>query len=291
LLFSSLLDWELGMTVDSTGNAYVAGITRKADFTKLLIDGYPTTSVLALRVDGSVDGTVTIEEPQNAADLIGWGKRRLQPIAPGALLSLTGTGLGPDQPVGAQIVADGVVANTLAGTAVYFDDMPAPLISVQAGDVACVVPFDVIGLNTVSLQLKRNGERSNAILLPVQEASPELLTLINQNGPTNSADNPASAGSIITAYVAGLGQTAPPSIDGQLNTGELKRVNGTPSIVVNGEWPADVQWIGPAPGSVAGIFQINFKVPQIPSAPWPLAIGLGSLSAGGSFDFATLYVK
>jgi uncharacterized protein (TIGR03437 family) len=90
--------------------------------------------------------------------------------------------------------------------------------------------------------------------------------VFNEDYSVNSASNPAAAGSIMTLYMSGVGQSSPPSQDGQVNAAPLAGV----AMPVQVEWIANdpnqptilpVTFAGLAPGLAAGIFQVNFVAP------------------------------
>jgi len=289
LLFSSRADSANGLALDPSGNAFLAGYT--LDFDK------HGPSVFVARIDGLVSSAVTVEEPQRLTPVPPQRPAPSPPfedhgVAPGEIVVLTGTGLGPAQEVDAQIAADGKVATSLAGTSVTFDGVPAPMLSVQPGQVICIVPFEV-GKNqdrTLTMQVLNNGSLSNSIRLPFAVTAVEVLAAVNQDGTVNSPDQPAPPGSVVTVYAAGFGQTNPPSVDGQINGNGALSSALAPVGVAVGDQNAAVLYAGPAPGQVAGIVQINFRVPQLPPSQYFTAVGWGDLFAS-SGDSDTVYIS
>jgi uncharacterized protein (TIGR03437 family) len=96
---------------------------------------------------------------------------------------------------------------------------------------------------------------------------------VNEDGTVNSSANPAKAGSIISIWVNGIGINEIPA--GQIATVPTNLCLGACATAVNvygnqlftGEatTPATIQYLGPAPGLVAGITQINFVAPAPPA--------------------------
>jgi uncharacterized protein (TIGR03437 family) len=282
LLFSSNADPTGSLALDASGNAFLTGVTAGA--------GYPYQSISPaelLRIDAAVPGAVTVEAPQEVT--VASVSYSNQGVAPGEIVALTGTGLGPAQAVNPQVTA-GKVATSLAGTTVTFDGIPAPLLSVAAGQILCVVPFAVGSANAVTnMQVSSGSALSNAIRLPVNSTMVEVLAVVNQDGALNSAGHPAPAGSVVTIYAAGFGQTVPPGVDGQINgTGALQPVEGgiLVQVVQTNEY-AEVLYGGMAPGQVAGIVQINFRVPQLGPGSYPTSVGVGYIVGGGSSSTGT----
>ena len=106
---------------------------------------------------------------------------------------------------------------------------------------------------------------------------------LNQDSMVNSPTNPAQAGAIVVLYTTGEGQTAPGGIDGELvPSNNLKKPLAAVRVRVNG---ADVPAADiAAPGLVAGLMQINFKLPANTPAnlatPVEIFVGSGKSPAG-----------
>jgi len=137
--------------------------------------------------------------------------------------------------------------------------------------------------------VQRNGASSNSISLPPAQSMVEILALGNDDGKPNSAERAAKPGSIVTVYAAGFGQTQPASVDGQVNGSGMRSPVSGPIIVQIGEEDAEILYAGPAPGQVAGIMQINFRVPQL--APGQYTVSVGLVSGNGDYDVINLYVN
>jgi uncharacterized protein (TIGR03437 family) len=193
-------------------------------------------------------------------------------IAPGELITIFGSALGPPSPVGLQLTPDGSsVTTSLGGTQVLFDGSPAPLTYVSDGQVNAIVPFELAG-NAVStqVQVQVNGTPSGAVTLFLTSASPAIFTTgggsgqaaaLNQDNSPNSASNPAAIGSVLQVYMTGAGQTMPASTDGQLAGSTPWIPLGTVTATIGGV-PAAVQYAGSAYGLVAGVTQVNVVVPD-----------------------------
>jgi len=292
LLFSSLVDSVWGMALDPNGNAYIGGYTTATSIPKTPPSvSVPYRSALAIRIDGAVQSTLTIEEPRSLANYLELGQDVPFITAPGARLAIPGTGLGPARKVIARL-ADGMLPTMLGDTSVYFDGVPAPLLSVQAEEVACIGPFEMSGHTSVTVQVERNGSLSNAVRVPVSQSAVDLLWVTNEDGTYNSSDHPAPGGSLMTAYVAGMGQTNPSSVDGRVNgTDGGSLINPATVLFVattvdGGVYTADILSAGPAPGQVAGVGQIRFQIPdRVIDGKWQLSVGTGD-----DLDVTTVYI-
>ena len=284
LLFSSKVDNANSVAIDASGNAFVVGSTRRSDFYK----SYDLTAEL-LRIDADVSSSITVEEPQmlipRAGSTYAFGS-----VGPGQLMVLTGTGLGPDKEVPAQLTAAGRVATTLGGTTVTFDGIAAPLLSVQSGRIVCVVPFAVGEPNTGDslMQVKNNdGGTANTIRLDITWPVIAVLALVNADGKVNSTQNPAAPGSIVTIYATGFGQTDPPGVDGEVSAAPGTRHFQIQTIGVTiNDVDAAITYLGAAPGQLSVITQFNVRVPvELPSGQYTTKVGYGE---SPFYDFAEI---
>ena len=66
-------------------------------------------------------------------------------VAPGEILVLAGTGIGPTTLATAALTENGCLSNSLMGTRILFDDAPAGLIYVSGGQSSTIVPSGVAG--------------------------------------------------------------------------------------------------------------------------------------------------
>jgi uncharacterized protein (TIGR03437 family) len=98
---------------------------------------------------------------------------------------------------------------------------------------------------------------------------------VNESGTVNSPSRPAPIGSVISLFATGEGQTSP----------ALSSKPSLPVSVTIANWP-DIQTIGggqlhsvgAAPGEVAGVMQIDFRIPAgiAPGSAVPVSIRVGS---------------
>jgi uncharacterized protein (TIGR03437 family) len=184
-------------------------------------------------------------------------------------VAILGVNLGPQNLVGLQLDQAGDVSNDLSGTQVFFDGNAAPLLYTAAEQVGTVVPFGVAGPVT-QVVVQYGGQPSSVAQMPVGSTCPALFTasglgsgqaaVLNEDGSVNSATNPAAAGSFISLFATGLGQTTPPGQDGVTNGTGPAPANLPVSVTIAG-LPATVLYAGAAPGLIGGIYQINAQIP------------------------------
>ena len=92
---------------------------------------------------------------------------------------------------------------------------------------------------------------------------------------SNSAANPAPAGSIVSVFGSGLGPLAPP-----LTTGGLASLSPLSTTQLTaGCYQCEVVYIGSAPGLCTAVFQANLRLApfasQSETGVRPMKIGLG----------------
>jgi uncharacterized protein (TIGR03437 family) len=223
-----------------------------------------------------------IEGVVNAASFLGGG------IAPGELLTIFGTVLGPASLQKPQVSALGIVDTVAGGTRVLFDGVAAPMIYAVSGQISTVAPFSLQGRTTTQVQVEFNGARSAAVTVPVAAAAPAIFTgsasgkgqgaILNQDFSVNSAGNPASRGIAIAIYVTGAGAMQAAVIDGQLATGTASLAQ---SVTVRiGSVQVTPLYAGAAPGIVQGVVQINAVVPtSLPPGIQPIDITIGGITS------------
>lgn len=221
-------------------------------------------------------------------------------LAPGELVTIKGTGLGPA--AGASFIvnpATGSVDTTLAGTRVFFGNFAAPVTYASAAQVNAMVPYEVAGQLQASMQVEYQGVRSAGTLAQIAKAAPAAFTFnstgagqavaANQDGSLNGPGSPAAKGSYVTIYFTGGGQTNPPGVTGSVTGSVLKRLTQDTAVAVGGQ-PAAVTFVGAAPGLVDGVGQLNIRLADnTPSGvAVPLVITVGGVRSPAT---ATLAVQ
>jgi uncharacterized protein (TIGR03437 family) len=291
-----------GVAVDTFGNLYIAdGNARvRKVYTSGIIATIAGTGVrgytgdggpgLAARLSGPSAVAVSAAGNVYVADTLNNAVRMLQaggfgnsvnavtngasnlsgPIAPGEVVVIYGSGMGPDQLTQYQPDSNGFVPTNLAGTTVLINGAFAPIIYTSANQVAAVTPFATGGASA-QVFVQYQGQSSAAFNLPVATATPGLFTLdgsgagqaaaVNQDGSLNGGAHPAKAGSFVSLYVTGAGQTNPGGSDGHLAAVPLP-LPVLPVTVTIGGKAAATNYAGAAPGSVEGVMQVNAQIPS-----------------------------
>ena len=236
--------------------------------------------------------TITVGDPgprMPAAGIVNAASYQGGAVSPGELVTLFGTGVGPKIPFGAQ-VWDAVMTTKLAGTRVWFDNTPAPLVYAYPNQLAAVVPYNVAGKTSVQVQVENMVSRTPAVSIPVQDAIPALFTAdasgrgqiaaLNQDGSSNSSSNPAAPGSIVVLFATGAGIMTPSVPDGTIVSSTLLPAPVLQVKVAIGGQNVDVLYDGAAPQLVAGVMQVNARVPTgIGTGNAPVVLTVGNASS------------
>ena len=271
---SAQLSGPSGIMVDPFGNLFIAD------------SGNNRIRVLT---PGSVNSPSITAVTNAASNLPG-------PIAPGEIVVLYGSGLGPGQLTQFHVDSAGNVDTQLAGTSVSLNGTPAPIIYTSATQVAAIVPYGVSGTNA-QVTVTYQGQTSPPATVTVAASNPGLFTsdstgkgqaaAINQDGSYNGTGHPAPVGSIISLYATGEGQTSPGGVDGKPAQAPLPSPV-LPVTVTIGGLTLKPQYAGGAPGEVAGVMQINVQVPSgiAPGNAVPVTIQVGSATSQAGVTIA-----
>ena len=292
-----------GIAVDSTGHAYVTGITVSTEAT------FPVTVGPDLTFNGGVfpddvfgDAFVAKIGDQPAADptpilppnsVVNGASFRPatepnSPIAPGAIVAIFGTDLASDT----LVALDVPLPTTLEDTSVTFNGIPAPLVFVSGTQINAQVPFELMtGTGSVTVQVKRGSETTMEQPIGIADVSPGIFAF-NQQGTGPGAilhaedfqpvseSAPARPGEFLLIFCTGLGAVQPgvPSGDIAPTAEPLARTVTLPMVNIAGI-AADVAFSGLAPGFV-GLYQVNVQVPGgVPSGTQEFEIIINGVSS------------
>ena len=203
-------------------------------------------------------------------------------IAPGELLTVYGMNIGPPATVNAEFDSNGNLPVELAGVSVELNGILAPILSVGFQQATVVVPFRFCDGDTANILIHSNELMSNTQQMPVRAAEPQIFgsgpdypldvsnaLALNEDGSLNSYDNPAPGGSIVTIFLNGagvLGPLPPQGTSGTLGQTPILPVSASYSVEYDIRYsrapaPLQILYAGGSPGLLAGLIQINFRMP------------------------------
>lgn len=221
--------------------------------------------------------TITPTEPltSRVLSIVNAGSGQLSGlIAPGEIISLFGTGLGPATPVAASPL-NGLFPTSLGGVRLLVDDVPVPLLYVSASQINAEIPSPINGLKNglANVQVVNNSSTlpdfrllATTSVLGAFYSSGEYLAVTNQDGTVNSALNPAAPGSYVSLWATGLVGPGV-AIDGAVATAANNYCSGCRVTFNTYDFNVTetVQYAGPSPGLIDGLMQINVMIPPTPS--------------------------
>ena len=286
-LVDTSVTWSLDPAVGSISNTGL--YTAPASVSAQQIVTVTAKSVASSGLTASARVTLTPDQVRISAGGIAHGASTQSVaqsgVSPGLILVIYGANMGPGTLVESAADGSGVFPNTLAGTRVWFDNIPAPLLYTSAGQVSVVAPYAIAGRQSTQVQVEYQRVRSGTVSLPVTPSAPGLFTvdksglrqgaILNQDSSYNSADNPAARGDIVMLYGSGEGLTTPPAVDGRIVGLPPPALRLSASATVGG-LAAEVVYAGPAPGLIAGMLQMNVRIPNnAPTGDVPVAVRIG----------------
>ncbi len=295
-----------GFYDDGTQIQITAAPSPGAQLTRWDGDASGTALVQTVTVNKQIYAQATFQQPFTlaAVNIVNAASFLYTPVSPGEIVTLFGLNIGPPSLVGLALDLNGRVVTSLASCLVIFDGIPAPLVYVSANQIAAVVPYEVAGHASTSVQVTLSRGHTNAVSLPVGATSPALFSynssgrggaaIAHLDGTVNSPLNPAAKGSIVLLFGTGEGQTNPAGVDGSVaNSLPLPAPLGPVTVHIGGPpgigVPAQVLYAGAAPGDVAGVLQIDVMIPpNVPSGLVPIYFSVGG---SPSYNMTTIAIQ
>jgi len=161
----------------------------------------------------------------------------------------------------------------MQGVSATVNGFPAPLLDVLPGQLNVQVPYET-GAGTAILGVNNNGSVAY-FAFQVVAASPGIF--MTEDGKRNLVPySTAQVGSVLSAYITGEGDVAPPYI-----TGSAPPPFPTPTLPVSvtvAGIRATIQFIGI--NGLVGVTQINFAVPAgVPTGLQPVVVTVGGVAS------------
>lgn len=269
------------------------------------------SAILSTLPQGVYTGTVTISSPGIASQtvnvtltvgaaaspavtaIVNAATLQSGPIAPGEIISIFGTNVGPSTPQTFGLTAAGAVPTTLGGVTVMINSVAAPLLYVSSTQINAIVPYESAGQTSATVTVQSDSLTSSTFQVNLVATQPGIFSLsqggsgqgaiLNQNSSVNGTSNPAAIGSVIQIFATGEGQVVPAVLTGSVTPGAppYPVPVATPITVTIGGQTAQIEYAGEAPALVAGVLQVNVVIPAGTAAgnqPVVLTIGTNSNS-------------
>ena len=224
---------------------------------------YVATFSHRLAVYGLLTNTQLIGDVVNSASNLGGN------VAPGEIVVIYGSELGPPKLVGAELTSSGRLSTNVAGTQVLFNNVAAPLIYVRSDQVAAIVPNAVAGQPAAKVQVQYQNRSSPSFSIPVSQTAPGIFTLdqtgrgqgamLNQDNTINGRLSPAPQGSIVVLWATGQGPSDPDWAEDRLAAEPLAKPANSVKVTIGGQ-AGEILYAGAAPG-LAAVMQVNVRVP------------------------------
>ena len=190
----------------------------------------------------------------NALSLSGGG------VAPGEILSVFGTDIGPAEGVAGALDAGGLLAREVGGLSVTFDGVPAPIFYAQSGQINLLAPYEIAGHDTAVVEVRYLGKVVGVASVAVAPSAPALHSqAANSDCSLNSPTAAAPRLTEITFFATGEGLTDGANLSGKPAEAPYARPLLPVSLTIAGV-KAEILFAGSAPGLI-GVMQINAIVP------------------------------
>ena len=303
-------DGVTGLVVSSDGTAYLAARIGSTDFPVttgatrggtgiLVLDPTGSTMLYSTRLPGGLAtsglrmldsghvvlagdttlSSITLASAQPAFTALGNAAGDVADlvVAPGEMVTLYGDALGPAAALTAPMQPGSRLPLSLGEVRVWFDDVPARLVSIAQSQIIAVAPLGLVPGAKTRVRITRpvsqfasvsTAERLFDVVAthPIVFNGPEGSPFLNEDGTWNSYSNPARAGSVVTMWITGTGVPVPRDShtppEGLLASAPAAFDDACCRINSDlGNHPIEIVYSGAAPGFPPGTMQISFRAP------------------------------
>ncbi|MBI1352887.1 MAG: hypothetical protein GC160_00975 [Acidobacteria bacterium] len=276
-----------GVASPQTPLTQISGVY-SGSWTPPLTEGETSVEVTVTATDadgntGSTSETVNLQPNAAAPPVVAEGgvvqaaSFAREPLAPGTIVSIFGTGLSPQTTASGGLGAAALPLSTeLGGTKITLAGEALPLLFVREDQVNAILPFELgdRAAEDLPLIVQRTDTQalSTAQKVVVSATRPGVFTqsgggtgpgaILDASYKLVNADNAAKAGDAIVVFATGLGPTNPPVPTGAAAPSTAPFAEAAAEIRVTiGGLDAPVLFAGLSPG-FAGLFQVNALVPD-----------------------------
>jgi uncharacterized protein (TIGR03437 family) len=276
----ALADGELARLVISVDAAATPGSVR-----------IPIANALATDPDGNA-----VDVAASSVDL----RLDVAPVfsafAAGGVLNAASLLPGPVSP--GEIISVFGGAGLAATTDVLFGGLESKLLYAAGGQINAIAPFGLDPATPVNIAIRGADRSLGSAASATAAVTPALFTasgsgvgqaaVLNADYSRNSWTNPAARGAIVILYGTGFGAVVPVANDGEPAAGVAPTALPVTATIAGA--PAEVLYAGAAPGLVAGVVQINVRVP-VGISPSDTAPVLLTIAAATTPPGVTLAVR
>jgi uncharacterized protein (TIGR03437 family) len=196
----------------------------------------------------------------------------LSQLAPGQLVALFGTNIGP-RPAVATVPSSGVVPSAVGNMTVTFGGIRAPILYASGGQINVQAPYEIAPRPTVQVQIS-NGAlvasrdyavttiQPSAFVRPEWSAclgsivEAEQAVALNGDGTVNSCANPAILGTTVTVFVNGMGAAAQGIASGKVSTSPGSAMNVPVTVTGAGSLVSAES----VPGTINGVWEVRVRM-------------------------------
>jgi uncharacterized protein (TIGR03437 family) len=246
---------------------------------------YDSTSGTLLLASGSDLIRFDPTQPTSIACVLDSADMRpVSTVAPGELLTMFGRFryFGTDPVTTVLTPVNGVFPVTSQSLGIAANQTPSPLLYISEPQVNFQAPYEIAGSSQANLTLTYTDVNGNQIsdsrTLPVAASNPVAFLsqpynfsqnsplALNADGTANSLTNPATAESVVTMFIDGLGVGGPTPTTGSVNPSPAAPLN-IPVVIVpvcGGTFCNPAPTLVSAsslPGSISGVIQVQLLTP------------------------------
>jgi uncharacterized protein (TIGR03437 family) len=203
-------------------------------------------------------------------------------LAPGELVSIFGTNMAdsPTEVVGLPLPSE------ILDVEVTLNDQPLSLLYISGSQINAQLPFDAPATGQLRISTPQGVSE---IPVQISAAAPAIFSValdsgiapaaLHADGSLVSAAAPAQPGEFIALFVTGLGQVSGSILDGQPAPADPPISTSAAAQILIDDAVVAPTFSGLAPG-FAGLYQLNFQVPQTTTGSHPLRVQIGNNSSG-----------
>ncbi len=208
----------------------------------------------------------------------------VQTLAAGSILNSASLQSGPIAP--GEIVT--LIGSFPLAPSVLMNGIRSPVIYAGSKQINAIVPFGLDLSGPADVQIRSENRIVARGSLAVQAAAPAIFTqesggtgagaILNQDFSLNTSAAPARRDSIVVIYGTGFGPMQSAIRDGQVMNKAISLAGNVTATI--GGVPAEVVYAGAAPDEIAGVTQINVRVPHnVAADPFsPIVLKIGGVN-------------